>query len=98
MNKPFNGELLVLARQTRKVSQPELVDLLDGSISQAQLSKIEHGRIQPDKDLVERIATALKYKPGFFYSSVYQRMEPVSFHRKRKKLGAKDRDAIHGQS
>jgi Zn-dependent peptidase ImmA (M78 family)/transcriptional regulator with XRE-family HTH domain len=98
MNKPFNGELLVLARQTRRVSQPELIDLLGGSISQAQLSKIEHGRIQPDDDLVEQIARALKYKPGFFYSSVYQRMEPVSFHRKRKKLSAKDREAIHGQS
>jgi Zn-dependent peptidase ImmA (M78 family)/transcriptional regulator with XRE-family HTH domain len=98
MNKPFNGELLVLARQTRKVSQPELVTLLNGVVSQAQLSKIEHGRIQPEGTLVERIAGALKYKPSFFYSSIYQRMEPVSFHRKRKKLSAKDREAIHGQS
>lgn len=98
MNKQFNGELLVLARQTRKVSQPELIQLLGGVISQAQLSKIEHGRIQPDSDLVEKIACVLKYKSNFFYSSIYQRMEPVSFHRKRKKLSARDRDAIHGQS
>src|SRR6266436_3469254 len=98
MNKAFNGELLALARQTRKVSQPELVSALNGAISQAQLSKIEHGQIQPDEKIVARIADALKYKPSFFYTYVYQRMEPVSFHRKRKKLSAKDREAIHGQS
>lgn len=98
MRQPFNGELLMLARLTRKVSQPELVASLGGVVSQAQLSKIENGRIQPDERLVERIAEALQYKPSFFYSSVYQRMEPVSFHRKRQKLSAKDRDAIHGQS
>jgi Zn-dependent peptidase ImmA (M78 family)/transcriptional regulator with XRE-family HTH domain len=98
MNKAFNGELLALARQTRKVSQPELVSAVNGAISQAQLSKIEHGQIQPDEKMVARIADALKYKPSFFYNAVYQRMEPVSFHRKRKKLSAKDREAIHGQS
>lgn len=98
MNKAFNGELLALARQTRKVSQPELVAALNGAISQAQLSKIEHGQIQPEEKMAGRIAAALKYQPSFFYNSVYQRMEPVSFHRKRKKLSAKDREAIHGQS
>jgi Zn-dependent peptidase ImmA (M78 family)/transcriptional regulator with XRE-family HTH domain len=98
MNKAFNGELLMLARQTRKVSQAELVSCLNGAISQAQLSKLEHGHLQPDERLVERIAEALKYKPSFFYNSVYQRMDPISFHRKRKKLSAKDREAIHGQS
>jgi Zn-dependent peptidase ImmA (M78 family) len=98
MNKAFNGELLTLARQTRKVSQPELVALLNGVVSQGQLSKIEHGRIQPNERLAERIAGVLKYRPSFFYSSVYQRMEPISFHRKRTKLNAKDREAIHGQS
>jgi len=98
MSKAFNGELLALARQTRKVSQPDLVVTLKGAISQAQLSKIEHGQIQPDERMVERFADALKYKPGFFFNPVYQRMDPVSFHRKRKKLSARDREAIHGQS
>lgn len=98
MNKVFNGELLALARATRKVSQPELVERLDGAVSQAQLSKIEHGRIQPDEKTVEKIADALRYRPAFFYSSVYQRNPPVSFHRKRQMLSAKDREAIHGQA
>jgi Zn-dependent peptidase ImmA (M78 family)/transcriptional regulator with XRE-family HTH domain len=98
MGKTFNGELLTLARLTRKVSQPELVALINGAISQAQLSKIEHGRIQPDERIVHSIAAALKYRPSFFYNPVYHRMPPVSFHRQRQKLTAKDRDAIHGQA
>lgn len=98
MNKAFNGELLTLARATRKVSQPELVERLHGALSQAQLSKIEHGRIQPDEETVGKIAHALKYRPSFFYDPIYQRMPPVSFHRARQKLSAKDREAIHGQA
>jgi Zn-dependent peptidase ImmA (M78 family)/transcriptional regulator with XRE-family HTH domain len=96
-NAVFNGEMLSLARQTRKVSQPELVQR-SGGVSQAQLSKIEHGRIQPVERLVERFAGALRYRPAFFYNSFYQRMSPISFHRKRQKLSPRDLDAIHGQS
>jgi transcriptional regulator with XRE-family HTH domain len=82
-------------------SEPRRVrvkERLHGTLSQAQLSKIEHGRIQPDEETVSKIAQALKYRPSFFYDSVYQRMPPVSFHRARQKLGAKDREAIHGQA
>jgi Zn-dependent peptidase ImmA (M78 family) len=96
-NAVFNGEMLLLARQTRKVSQPELVER-SGGVSQAQLSKIEHGRIQPTEALVCRFADTLRYNPTFFYNSSYRRMPPVSFHRKRQKLSPRDLDAIHGQS
>jgi Zn-dependent peptidase ImmA (M78 family)/transcriptional regulator with XRE-family HTH domain len=97
MAKPFNGEMLALARETRRVSQQEL-SRLDGRVTQAALSKIENGRIQPDGGLAERLASILSYRPSFFYHSGYRRMPPVSFHRKRQKLGARDLDAIHGQS
>src|SRR3954452_10457588 len=97
MAKPFNGEMLALARETRRVSQQELARI-DGRVTQAVLSKVENGRIQPDSDLAERLASILKYRPSFFYHSGYRRMPPVSFHRKRQKLGARDLDAIHGYS
>jgi Zn-dependent peptidase ImmA (M78 family)/transcriptional regulator with XRE-family HTH domain len=93
----FNGEMLSLARQTRKVSQPELAKRI-GSVSQAQLSKIEHGQIQPAERLVQGIAENLQYKPSFFYNSSYRPMAPMSLHRKRQKLSPRDLDAIHGQS
>lgn len=97
MAKPYNGEMLALARETRRVSQQEL-SRLDGRVLQARVSKIENGRIQPDDALAERFASILKYRTTFFYHSGYRRMPPVSFHRKRQKLGARDLDAIHGQS
>jgi Zn-dependent peptidase ImmA (M78 family) len=97
MVRPFNGEMLTLARETRKVSQQEL-SRLEGRVTQAALSKIENGRIQPDSSLVDRVASILRYRSNFFHHSGYRRMPPVSFHRKRQKLGARDLDAIHGQS
>ncbi len=97
MARPFNGEMLALARETRRVSQQE-ISRLDGRVPQAKVSKIENGRIQPDEELAARFASILKYRTSFFYHSGYRRMAPVSFHRKRQKLGARDLDAIHGQS
>lgn len=96
MDKLFNGGLLTLARQVRRKGQAELVTLLDGSITQGTLSKLEHGRIQPQPELVEKIASALRVRPSFFYRSAYVREPMVSYHRKRAKLAVKDQDAVHG--
>jgi Zn-dependent peptidase ImmA (M78 family)/DNA-binding XRE family transcriptional regulator len=97
MAKPFNGEMLALAREARRLSQQEL-SRLDGRVPQAAISKIENGRIQPERSIAERFASVLKYRPSFFYHSGFRRMPPVSFHRKRQKLGARDLAAIHAQS
>lgn len=96
MNKRFNGQLLTLGRQVRKVSQAELVTLLAGAVTQGFLSKIEHGRIQPQETLVEKIALALRFRPGFFYEGVYVREPPISYHRKRQKLSVRDLESVHG--
>ena len=86
MDKVFNGSLLTLARQVRRRGQAELVSLLDGCITQETLSKLEHGRIQPQSELVEKLALALRVRPSFFYQSAYVREPMVSYHRKRAKL------------
>lgn len=96
MDKLFNGSLLTLARQVRRKGQAELVSLLDGCITQGTLSKLEHGRIQPQPELVEKLALALRVRPSFFYRSAYVREPMVSYHRKRAKLASKDQDAVHG--
>jgi Zn-dependent peptidase ImmA (M78 family)/transcriptional regulator with XRE-family HTH domain len=96
MDKLFNGSLLTLARQIRRKGQAELVTLLDGCIAQGTLSKLEHGRIQPQPDLVVKLADALRVRPSFFYQSAYVREPMVSYHRKRAKLAVKDQDAVHG--
>jgi Zn-dependent peptidase ImmA (M78 family)/transcriptional regulator with XRE-family HTH domain len=96
MDKVFNGSLLTLARQVRRKSQADLIELLKGAITQGTLSKLEHGRIQPQSDLVEKLADALRVRPGFFFRSAYVREPMVSYHRKRAKLAVKDQDAVHG--
>ena len=96
MDKVFNGSLLALARQVRRRGQAELVELLGGEITQGTLSKLEHGRIQPQPELVESLANVLKVKPSFFFRSAYVREPMVSYHRKRAKLAVRDADAVHG--
>lgn len=96
MDKVFNGSLLTLARQVRRKGQTELVALLGGCLTQGTLSKLEHGRIQPQPELVEKLADALRVRTGFFYRSAYVREPMVSYHRKRAKLAARDQDAVHG--
>ncbi|BBC72633.1 conserved hypothetical protein [Altererythrobacter sp. B11] len=96
MDKPFNGSLLALGRQIRRKSQAELVKLLDGALTQGTLSKLEHGRIQPQPEIVAKLAEALQLRESFFYRSAYVREPMVSYHRKRAKLAAKDQDAVHG--
>lgn len=95
MNKPFNGQLLSLARQIRKISQPDLIEMLGGTITQGTLSKIEHGRIQPQGEIVEKFAAALNLRESFFFDGVYVRQPPVSYHRKRQKLSMRDQESVH---
>ena len=95
MNRRFNGQLLSLARQVRKVSQAELVSSIGGTLTQGTLSKIEHGRIQPNEELVDRIAECLHLRPSFFFDGVYVRAPMVSYHRKRQKLSVRDEESVH---
>lgn len=98
MSDNFNGEMLVLARQLRKKSQGDVVAALKGRITQGTLSKIEHGLAQPDDDLRSALAGALRVRQTFFENPTYVRSMPVSYHRARQKLPAKDEAAIHSQS
>lgn len=96
MNRVFNGSLLSLARQVRRMSQGELVGLLLGRLTQGTLSKIEQGRVQPSLELVDAFAEALRMRNTFFYRPAYVRGPMVSYHRKRAKLAVRDADAVHG--
>lgn len=80
------------------MSQADVVQALHSRITQGTLSKIEHGLTQPVEGLVNVLATALRVRPSFFLRSSYIRAMPVSYHRKRQKLSARDEAAIHAQS
>ena len=94
----FNGNMLALARQMKKKSQSDLLDVIGSDLTQGVLSKIERGRVQPSDDLVLRFAQALSVRPSFFANESYVRQPPMSYHRKRSKLLSRDLSAIHGIS
>jgi Zn-dependent peptidase ImmA (M78 family) len=94
----FNGNMLFLARQIRRMGQEDLVLAMSNGMTQGTLSKIERGRIQPSAEDVQVLARALKLRPIFFDNHSYLRQPPVSFHRARKALASKDEVAIHAQA
>ena len=96
MSEQFNGRMLTLARQIRRKSQAELVRDLGGKVVQGTLSKIEHGRFQPDGAVVDALATALGVRRSFFFDPSYLREPMVSYSRRRQKLAAPDLQAIYG--
>lgn len=96
MGRNFNGQILMLARQFRRKSQKELAQELAGFITQGTLSKIEHGRLQPQADLVNKLAGALNVRAEFFYQEGYIREPLISYHRKRAKMSARDLDQLYG--
>ena len=90
-----NREMLVLARQSRGLTQTELAQRL--GISQAQVSKIENGLDRADGALVQRYAQVLDYRPSFFHQKDTLVGLPPYHHRKRARLGAKKLDAVYAE-
>jgi Zn-dependent peptidase ImmA (M78 family)/transcriptional regulator with XRE-family HTH domain len=98
MSDKFNGSMLGLARQWRRMSQADLVEAISNRCSQGTLSKIEHGRIQPDNGLVEAFSDALRVRRNFFFDPAYVREPAVSYHRKRQALSATDLQSIQAEA
>lgn len=98
MLRPFNPDMLALARDARGFTQAELVDVLAGAISQAKLSKIENGLVSPSEEEIAAIADALEFRCEFFFHPHVRRSEPATYHRKRKKLSKRDWDKIYAKA
>jgi Zn-dependent peptidase ImmA (M78 family)/transcriptional regulator with XRE-family HTH domain len=98
MRKPFNPDMLALARDARGLTQTELVAALKDEMSQAKLSKIENGLVAPSEEDVAALARALRVRQGFFFHPHMRRAEPATYHRKRKKLAKKDWAKIYARA
>ena len=90
MRRPFNPDMLALARDARGFTQAELVASLGDAMSQAKLSKIENGLVQPSDPDVAALAAALEFRQEFFFHGHFRHAEPATYHRKRQKLAKKD--------
>jgi Zn-dependent peptidase ImmA (M78 family)/transcriptional regulator with XRE-family HTH domain len=93
----FNPEMLILARESRGLTQNELAGQL--SVFQGTVSKLEAGMLQPSEDLLRLMADRLKYSEHFFQQTdrVYGLNSTVFFHRKRQSVPDKVMRRLHAQ-
>ena len=83
----FNHSLLVLARESRALTQGELASAT--GIAQGTLSKYETGFLDPPEEAIRLFAASLSYPATLFYESDKPYGFPPFHYRKRKKLSAK---------
>jgi Zn-dependent peptidase ImmA (M78 family)/DNA-binding XRE family transcriptional regulator len=89
----FNVDMLRLARNVREFTQADLAKA--AGVTQALISKIEHGLIaQPSDEVVQKFSKAVRFPPEFFFQEDRAIGFPHFHYRKRAKLGAKALDHI----
>ena len=83
MSNQFNPEMLILARESRGLTQSELAKRI--SVRQGNISKIEAGNLPVSSDLLNTIAHELDYPTHLFFQNdrVFGFNSTVFFHRKR---------------
>ncbi|NNG59811.1 helix-turn-helix domain-containing protein [Sphingomonas paucimobilis] len=90
----FNADMLRLARSAREFTQADLASA--SGVTQALISKIENKlTLSPGDDVVQALASALRFPVPFFYQAEKTHGFPHFHHRKRAKLGAKPLARIH---
>lgn len=67
MNERVNPDMIVLAREARRLSQKELAERI--GVSQAKVSKFENGLLEVSDEDLQSIARATGYYPSLFLSN-----------------------------
>jgi Zn-dependent peptidase ImmA (M78 family)/transcriptional regulator with XRE-family HTH domain len=97
MNRAFNHDMLILGRTARGLTQAALVEHAP-VVSQSKLSKIEGGLMRPSDEEVDAFASALSFRPAFFYKPHSRRAMPAAYHRKRQKLTKSEWEVMFARS
>jgi Zn-dependent peptidase ImmA (M78 family)/DNA-binding XRE family transcriptional regulator len=90
-----NRDTLVLARESRRVTQEELAQR--SGFAQGTISKAETGSTEPSDELVAAYAKHLRYPVKFFYETPPTTRLPVVFYRTKKKVDIKHIRAVEAQ-
>lgn len=92
-NSIINRNAIILARESRRLTQAELSNLL--SMKQGTLSKIENGFLPVNDNILESLTKTLKYPKEFFYEDI--KISPLNFNifRKNKSISTKDLDYLN---
>ncbi len=86
MDKTVNPEMLILARESREMTQKELAEAI--AVTQGKISKYENGMFSVSEDDLEIIAKVLGYTKEFFFQKdrVHGLGSSFLFHRQRKQV------------
>lgn len=95
-NRAFNPDMLILARQSRSLSQRELAEA--AGVTQGYVSKLESGLTGPLHDKVAALAKVLDYPVEIFYRPEQIVGLPATFTRKRERLGKRVMERIHAET
>lgn len=87
--------MLTVVRESRKMSQTALAKA--AGASQSTVSQVEAGLFAPSTALVTRLAEALSCPPSLFRLPLGFRQLPLTFFRKKARVGVKDVRAIRAR-
>ena len=88
----FNPDMLILAREMRRLTQARLAALSE--TSQGAISKAENRQTSPSDDALDAWARALSVPRSFFERDAHVSTVPATFFRKRASLAATDAKQI----
>jgi Zn-dependent peptidase ImmA (M78 family)/DNA-binding XRE family transcriptional regulator len=97
MSSQFNGDLLVVAREMRGMSQAFLAE--QSGVTQGNLSKIENALTQPSSETITSLAETLDFPETFFMQSqrIYRPLSIHRNHRKKATLSQRKLDQVHAE-
>lgn len=96
MGDYFNYNMVLLARQLRRMNQSDLAKSVE--ITQGQLSKIENGLAEPSESIMQKIADVLNFPIEYFYQPDRIYGLPLSFHhRKKASVGQHSLECIYAE-
>jgi Zn-dependent peptidase ImmA (M78 family) len=88
----FNGQMLILARESRRMTQKTLAE--ESATAQSAISKAEAGLVMPNDSSIAAWARTLRYRPEMFSPTVDPPPPPRTLFRKRASLSQGDTKAI----
>jgi Zn-dependent peptidase ImmA (M78 family)/transcriptional regulator with XRE-family HTH domain len=86
VTRPFNPDFLILARESRGLTQTDLAERV--GLSQSLLSKLEHGTLPASVEQVQFVARELHYPVGFFYRKSEPLIDSVALFRRYSSVSA----------
>lgn len=95
MTTEFSPLMLVVARESRKLSQTALAKA--AGVSQSAVSQLESGIIAATEATLEALASVLDYPTSLFYQRIRYQQLPLTFFRKKSRVGVREVAAIRAR-